>query len=104
MRLKILFFLLSGCLFFLPGLAGAQQVNVDIVSDQGWAFATYPASSNDGSRRAYLEAQQNARYSIRIRNNSDRRVGVLVAVDGRNIISGDKSYLRSSEQMYLLNP
>lgn len=104
MRLKFLFFLLSGCVFLLPSLAGAQQVSVDIVSDRGWAFPTYPASSNDGSRRAYLEAQQDARYGIRIRNNSDRRVGVLVAVDGRNIISGEKSYLRSSEQMYLLNP
>ena len=104
MRLKILFLLLSGTAFFLPSLAGAQQVNVEIVSDQGWAFPAYPTSSNDNSRRAYVEAQKDARYGIRIRNNSGSRIGVLVAVDGRNIISGDKSYLRSSEQMYLLKP
>lgn len=104
MRLKFLFFLLSGWVFLLPSLAGAQQVSVDIVSDRGSTFSTYPASSNDGSTRAYLEAKKNARYGIRIRNNTSRRVGVLVAVDGRNIISGSKSYLRSSEQMYLLNP
>jgi hypothetical protein len=104
MRLKFLFLLLLGTVFFLPNLAGAQQVSVDIVSDRGWTFPAYPASSNDGSHRAYLEAQKNARYGIRIRNNTGSRIGVLVAVDGRNIISGDKSYLRSSEQMYLLNP
>ncbi|CAK8723704.1 Lipoprotein [Candidatus Electronema halotolerans] len=104
MRLKFLFFLLSGWVFLMPNLAGAQQVSVDIVSDRGWTFPAYPASSNDGSTRAYLEAKKNARYGIRIRNNTSRRVGVLVAVDGRNIISGSKSYLRSSEQMYLLNP
>ncbi len=103
MRLKILFLVL-GCFFFLPNLAAAQQVSVEIVADSGLVFPTYPARSDDSTYRVYLEAKENARYGIRIRNHSNKRVGVVVAVDGRNIISGDKSHLRSSEQMYLLNP
>jgi len=33
-----------------------------------------------------------------------RRVGVVVTVDGRNILTGKKSWLRSNEKMYLLEP
>ncbi len=33
-----------------------------------------------------------------------RRVGVVVAVDGRNIISGKQSWLRNDERMYILEP
>jgi hypothetical protein len=32
------------------------------------------------------------------------RVGVVIAVDGRNIISGKKSYLRRNERMYIVSP
>jgi len=39
-----------------------------------------------------------------VRNTSNHRVGVVIAVDGRNIISGKKSYLKSNERMYILNP
>jgi hypothetical protein len=105
MRLKTLFFLLAGCALVLPSLAGAQQVSVDIVSDRGRLFPVHPTDSRDhNSYRAYLEAKENARYGIRIRNNTGNRVGVVVAVDGRNIISGDRSNLRRSERMYLLDP
>jgi hypothetical protein len=105
MRLKILFFLFVGCAFFLPSLAGAQQVSVDIVSDRGRLFPVHPTGSHDrNTYRAYLEAKEHARYGIRIKNHTDRRVGLVVAVDGRNIISGKKSHLRRSEHMYLLDP
>jgi hypothetical protein len=31
-------------------------------------------------------------------------VGVVIAVDGRNIVSGGKSWLKNSERMYILDP
>jgi hypothetical protein len=43
-------------------------------------------------------------YRILVRNNLDRRVGVVIAVDGRNIISGGKSWLKNDERMYILDP
>jgi len=104
MQLKTLFLMLIGCFFFLPSLATAEQVSVDLVADNGRLFPTYPTRSNGNSYRAYVEAKKNTQYGIRISNHSNQRVGVIVAVDGRNIISGKKSYLDSSEQMYLLNP
>ena len=54
--------------------------------------------------RTYVEALDNERYSLRIRNRSNHRVGVVIAVDGRNIISGKKSYLKANERMYVLGP
>ncbi|MBI3039365.1 hypothetical protein HYY75_10020, partial [bacterium] len=54
--------------------------------------------------RAFVEARKGERYSIRVRNNLSLSVGLVIAVDGRNIISGSKSYLRNNESMYLLRP
>jgi hypothetical protein len=39
-----------------------------------------------------------------VRNDSGERVGVVVAVDGRNIISGARSELARGEPMYILEP
>jgi hypothetical protein len=52
----------------------------------------------------YVEAVKGDHYSILVRNLLNRRVGVVVAVDGRNIISGKKSWLRNDERMYILEP
>ncbi len=41
--------------------------------------------------------------AIRITNSTGRRVGVVVAVDGRNIISGARSELEKGEPMYILD-
>jgi len=40
---------------------------------------------------------------IEVKNRLNRRVGLVIAVDGRNIISGTKSWLRNNERMYILN-
>lgn len=40
-----------------------------------------------------------ALHGIAVRNLLDRKIGVVVAVDGRNIISGKKSWLGNSERM-----
>jgi hypothetical protein len=52
----------------------------------------------------YVEAVKGDQYSILVRNLLNRRVGVVIAVDGRNIVSGQKSWLRNDERMYILEP
>jgi hypothetical protein len=54
--------------------------------------------------RWYLEARPGARYEIRVRNTSDRRVGFVLAVDGLNAINGLISRNASDEPMYVLDP
>jgi hypothetical protein len=51
-----------------------------------------------------VEAVKGGRYSIQVTNRSSRRIGVVIAVDGRNIISGKKSDLKRIEQMYIIGP
>jgi len=51
-----------------------------------------------------LEALKGDKYSVEVRNKSERRIGVVIAVDGRNIISGQKSDLKRNEQMYIVGP
>jgi hypothetical protein len=105
MFLRTLLLALVGLwLVVTPGPAAAQDVSVEIVSDQGFIFPSYPVNSRDHSWRAYVEAQRNAQYGIRIVNHTGRRIGLVVAVDGRNIISGQRSSLDRSEQMYVLDP
>ena len=54
--------------------------------------------------RSYFQAFQGRNYSLLLHNNSDRRVGVLIAVDGLNVISGERSDLSRNEAMYVLGP
>jgi hypothetical protein len=81
-------------------------VEVEIVGQDGRAFATYPLErgANSDIHRAYVEARMQARYRIRVHNRSAGRVGLVIAVDGRNIITGRKSELGRSESMYILDP
>ena len=86
---------------------GMREVaDVRIVSDSGTEFAkyrTYPRVHQDG-RFFYVEAVKGDRYSIRVTNKSGGRIGVVIAVDGRNIISGKKSDLKRDERMYIIGP
>ncbi len=97
-------------MLWLP-VAGAHprydraDVSVDVVSNDGRRFATYPAHSESHDvRRAWLEARHREPYRIRVRNRSAQRVGLVIAVDGRNIISGARSELAPDERMYVLEP
>ncbi len=81
-----------------------DDVDIEIVSDYGREFAKYEIENDGHTHRAYLEARKGKNYSIRVSNNSDRRIGLVIAVDGRNIISGKKSHLKSRERMYVLDP
>lgn len=54
--------------------------------------------------RRYVQALEGQRYSLVLRNNSSQRVGVLIAVDGLNVVNGERSRLASGEAMYVLDP
>jgi len=80
---------------------------IEIISENGSALLNIPYKdswkSNTRIIRKYLEAKKGENYGIVIRNMTPGRIGVVIAVDGRNIISGKKSDLKNSEEMYLVN-
>lgn len=81
-------------------------VDVRILSDSGVEFPkyrTYPLRHQEG-KFFYMEATKGQRYSVQVTNKSNRRIGVVIAVDGRNIISGKKSDLKWIERMYIIGP
>jgi hypothetical protein len=93
----------------IPALAWTHPekqnlVDVRIVPDSGEEFPkyrTYPHFLQEG-KFFYMEAVKGQRYSIRVTNRSNRRIGVVIAVDGRNIIDGKKSDLERNERMYII--
>ncbi len=101
--LWILAFLLITVSFAEASVVGSA-VEVSIVTDQGQALNLYPATSVGGRRKVYAEAVKGDHYRIVVANRLNRRVGVVIAVDGRNIISGQKSWLANTERMYILEP
>jgi len=54
--------------------------------------------------RWYVEAHEGARYEVQVRNTTNQRVAFVMSVDGLNAINGERSALRSSEPMYVLDP
>lgn len=54
--------------------------------------------------RRYLQAFEGRPYSIVVRNVSARRVAVAIAVDGLNVLNGERSTLSSREPLYVLDP
>jgi hypothetical protein len=93
----------------VPALACAHVekqnvVDVRIVSDFGEEFQKYrahPRVRQEGEF-FYMEAVKGQRYSVQVTNRSNRRIGVVIAVDGRNIIDGKKSDLERNERMYII--
>lgn len=89
----------------LPVFGYGPLVEVAVQSDQEGILPLFPVSAeNPRTYRAYVEAVRGARYGIRVDNRSPYRVGLVIAVDGRNIISGEKSFLNPRERMYILEP
>ncbi len=84
--------------------SAGRAVTLEIRTDSGRTLSFYPAANRGANSRVYAEAVKGENYRIMVRNNLDRRVGVVIAVDGRNILSGGKSWLRNNEQMYILEP
>lgn len=54
--------------------------------------------------RRYFQALRGRNYALRVHNRTGRRVGVLIAVDGLNVVNGERSKLRRNEAMYVLDP
>jgi len=81
-----------------------DAVEVRIVTDDGRALPTYPVMTKHVLKKVYAEAVKGEHYRIEVRNRLNRRIGLVIAVDGRNIISGEKSWLKNSERMYILDP
>jgi len=81
-----------------------SDVEVQLRTDSGRILPLYSAASGYQVQKAYAEAVKGENYSIMVRNMLNRRIGIVVAVDGRNIISGRKSWLRNNERMYILEP
>jgi hypothetical protein len=81
-----------------------DAVEVRIMTDDGRTLPTYPVKMGQGVRKVYAEAIKGDHYRVEVRNLLNRRIGLVVAVDGRNIISGTKSWLKNSERMYILEP
>ena len=81
-------------------------VNVRFVSNHGNEFPkykVYPQVRPEGNF-FYVEATQGTRYSVQVTNRSGKRIGVVIAVDGRNIIDGRRSELNRNERMYIIGP
>ncbi len=88
-----------------PQYTSYSPVTIEIIKDHGRSFTQYRAASHRNHvQRTYLEAEKGSHYSIRVRNTSNRRVGLVIAVDGRNILTGKKSWLGNHEKMYILDP
>ncbi len=81
-----------------------NAVEVSILTDNGRTLPTYPVTMSRGVCKVYTEAIQGDGYRIEVRNRLNRRIGLVIAVDGRNIISGKKSWLKRDERMYILEP
>lgn len=89
----------------VPTLANAHasDIRVEIIDEYGAAFQQVPVRHRGDAYRAYLQADRGARYRIRVSNPSGERVGVVIAVDGRNIVNGARSDLASGEPKYVLS-
>jgi len=84
-----------------------REVGIDVVSDRGPVLQVIPHkdfwTGSTHVSKWYLEARNGENYGIVITNRTPERVGVVIAVDGRNIITGKRSGLRSTESMYIVN-
>ena len=81
--------------------AAGNLVDVRVLVS-GRAAPLFPAA--DGSDRLYLQAFKGRAYSLVVHNRSGERVGVLIAVDGLNVVNGERTSLAAGEPMYILGP
>ncbi len=104
MRIGVLFVLVMGIAAGAWAGNTGNAVEVQIRSESGRMLPLYPVAARSPNRKVYVEAVKGDHYSVIVRNLLNRRIGVVVAVDGRNIISGKQSWLRNDERMYILEP
>lgn len=86
----------------VPGDLWADGRLVDVqVRVDGDAAPLY--LSPRGDRRHYFEAFAGRNYSLVLRNNTAKRIGVLLTVDGLNVVNGEITKLSPNEPMYVLD-
>jgi hypothetical protein len=89
------------------GGAFREGVTIEIVSEKGSNFLIIPHEdfTKGGTHvvKKYMEARRGENYGIVVHNPTPDRIGLVIAVDGRNIISGKKSDLKNNEDMYIVN-
>ena len=81
--------------------ADGRLVDVQIRVD-GQAAPLY--WSPNGDQRHYFQAFAGRNYSLVLRNNTSRRIAVLLAVDGLNAVNGERTNFGANEAMYVLSP
>ena len=100
-------FLMILTVFIWAGVAAADTigdaVDVSVMTDNGWELPFYSVKNRHHLKKVYAEAYKGDYYRIIVRNKLNRRIGVVIAVDGRNIISGQKSRLKNTERMYIID-
>lgn len=82
------------------------DISVEVVNAHGWELPTYSVRTANRRllQKSYVEAGRGQQYGIRVTNHTPERLGFVIAVDGRNIISGKRSNLSSGERKYVLGP
>jgi len=93
-----------------PASASVWQASgalVDVSIEMDGAAAPLLAA-RDASGRFYFEARAGRAYAVRVANHSPERVGVLLAVDGLNAVSGEREPGPSASsrpgRMYVIDP
>ncbi len=111
MKQRAFMALVLGLMMVMAVKAQAQpgnSVEVAVVSDNGEVQYGIPhkAFESGGTYvvKKYLVAGKGRNYGIVVRNNSSERIGIVVAVDGRNVIDGKMSDLGWNERMYIIGP
>ncbi len=107
--MSLIWLLLLAVMGLSPAFAqgwNPRDVEIRVIDDRGRPFREIYAAdlSRGNDYRAYIEALPRQRYQIEVRNHSRERIGLVIAVDGRNIISGEASNLTPRERMYVLEP
>jgi hypothetical protein len=67
--------------------------------------STAPLYQRNGAwDRTYFQAFRGQNYSLVVTNQTNQRVGVLISVDGLNVVNGQRTRLDNDESMYVLDP
>jgi len=82
-------------------VADGNLIDVQVQVEGGIAPFYFRPGYSD---RHYFQAFKGRNYALVVRNNTSRRVGVLIAVDGINVVNGERSHLARNESMYVLDP
>lgn len=82
----------------------SNPIHIDIIDDRGNSFISKNVEKTNKMKLMYIKAERRKRFSLRVKNLSNKYIGIVISIDGYNIIEGKKSWLRSNEKMYILDP